>query len=371
MLSRQRLLITVLVGSMAMSCGPDEWPQLWNHYTASFMDGQIRVIDRDSGDRTTSEGQAYAMFFTLVANDRTRFDKLLRWTELNLAAGSLAERLPAWLWGRSADGDWRVLDTNSASDADVWMAYLLFEAGAAWNEPRYTSIAEQLADRIADEEVVDVPGIGRMLLPAPRGFHGNGKYRLNVSYLPLQLFIGLSERHRDGPWTSIAEQIPALVRASSPHGFATDWVDVSDAGEITPSSHGSYDAIRVYLWAGMLDPETPSRAEMLQAVPGMARIVRTMHTPPAKITAAGVAVDHTSPVGFSAALVPYLEALGERQLAREQVSRMRSSTDGSSGLLGRPPKYYDQNLALFALGAREGLFWFDARGRLRTKWMGQ
>jgi endoglucanase len=110
---------------------------------------------------------------------------------------------------------------------------------------------------------------------------------------------------------------------------------------------------------------------MLQAVPGMARIVRTMHTPPPQITAAGVAGDHTSPVGFSAALVPYLEALGERQLAREQVSRMRSSTDGSSGLLGRPPKYYDQNLALFALGAREGLFWFDARGRLRKKWMGQ
>jgi len=253
----------------------------------------------------------------------------------------------------------------------VWMAYLLFEAGAAWNEPRYTRIAEQLADRIADEEVVDVPGIGRMLLPAPRGFHGNGKYRLNVSYLPLQLFIGLGERHRDGPWTQIAEQIPALVRASSPHGFATDWVDVSDAGEITPSSHGSYDAIRVYLWAGMLDPGTSSRAQMLEAVPGMARIVRAIHMPPARITAAGVADDRTSPVGVSAALVPYLDALGERRLARDQLSRLRSSTDGNSGLLGRPPKYYDQNLALFALGAREGLFWFDARGRLRTKWMGQ
>ena len=359
-----------VVGALA-SCGPDEWPRLWSHYSRSFMDGQIRVIDRDSGDRTTSEGQAYAMFFTLVANDRTRFDKLLRWTELNLAAGSLAERLPAWLWGRSADGDWRVLDANSASDADVWMAYSLFEAGAAWSEPRYTRLAEQLAARIADEEVADVPRIGRMLLPGPRGFHGDGKYRLNVSYLPLQLFVALGEWHRDGPWKEIAEQIPALVRASSPNGFATDWIDVSEDGDVTPSSHGSYDAIRAYLWAGMLDPETPSRAEMLQAMPGMARIVRVSHVPPATVTAAGVADDPRGPVGFSAALLPYLDALGERRLAREQLAKTRSSIDANTGLLGRPPKYYDQNLALFALGAREGLFWFDARGRLRTKWMAE
>jgi len=359
-----------VVGALA-SCGPGEWPRLWSHYSSSFMDGQIRVIDRDSGDRTTSEGQAYAMFFTLVANDRTRFDKLLRWTELNLAAGSLAERLPAWLWGRSADGDWRVLDANSASDADVWMAYSLFEAGSAWSEPRYTRLAEQLAARIADEEVADVPRIGRMLLPGPRGFHGDGKYRLNVSYLPLQLFVALGEWHRDGPWKEIAEQIPALVRASSPNGFATDWIDVSEDGGVTPSSHGSYDAIRAYLWAGMLDPESPSRAEMLQAMPGMARIVRTVRTPPAKVTAAGVVDDPKGPVGFSAALLPYLDALGERGLAREQWSRTRSSIDVDSGLLGRPPKYYDQNLALFAVGAREGLFWFDARGRLRTKWTAQ
>jgi endoglucanase len=210
-----------------------------------------------------------------------------------------------------------------------------------------------------------------MLLPAPRGFHGTGTCRLNVSYLPLQLFVALSEWHHDGPWMQIAQQIPALVRASSPHGVATDWIDMNEDGDLTPSSHGSYDAIRAYLWAGMLDPETPARAEMLQALSGMARIVRVMHTPPAKVTAHGIADDPKGPVGFSAALLPYLDALGERRLAREQWSRTRSSIDDGGGLLGRPPKYYDQNLALFALGAREGLFWFDARGRLRTKWMAQ
>src|ERR1700722_12559807 len=55
------------------------WP-LWESYTQHNLDQQGRVIDHSSQDRTTSEGQAYGMFFALVTNDRTRFDKILNWT---------------------------------------------------------------------------------------------------------------------------------------------------------------------------------------------------------------------------------------------------------------------------------------------------
>src|SRR5215472_12121519 len=70
-------------------CATEDWP-LWKSYSARFMDNQIRVIDHDAGERTTSEAQAYAMFFALVADDRARFDGLLRWTEQNLASGDLS-----------------------------------------------------------------------------------------------------------------------------------------------------------------------------------------------------------------------------------------------------------------------------------------
>src|SRR3979411_394806 len=79
---------------------------LWRSYSGTFMDGQIRVIDRDAGDRTTSEAQAYAMFFALVANDRSRFAGLLEWTEKNLASDDLSRHLPAWLWGRDRNDHW-------------------------------------------------------------------------------------------------------------------------------------------------------------------------------------------------------------------------------------------------------------------------
>src|SRR5579863_2871449 len=89
--------LSLLAVSVMPGCAQD-WQNLWKSYTAAFMDDQIRVIDHDQGDRTTSEGQAYGMFFALVANDRSRFDGLLRWTEKNLAEDDLSSHLPAWLW---------------------------------------------------------------------------------------------------------------------------------------------------------------------------------------------------------------------------------------------------------------------------------
>src|SRR5947208_5505350 len=293
---------------VSLRCSAQDWSSLWKSYCAAFMDNQIRVIDHDAGDRTTSEGQAYAMFFALVANDRSRFDGLVHWTETNLASGDLATHLPSWLWWRGRNDNWGVPDSNSASDADVWMAYTLLQAGKAWNEQHYTSLGTALAKRIAAEEVVQIPGFGTALLPGAKGFHKGDSYRLNASYVPLQLFICLGRELPDGPWQQIAAQIPALVSGSALQGFASDWVEFKPGKGFTPSPLGSYDAIRVYLWAGLLDPATPGRDAMLKALSGMARYLHTNAVSPSKVKPDGSIEDSKSPVGFSAALLPYLSA---------------------------------------------------------------
>src|SRR5439155_26281397 len=89
------LFATVLI---IANCSAKEWTPLWKSYAAAFMDNQVRVMAHDAGDRTTSEGQAYAMLFALVANDRSRSDGLPRWTEVKPAAGHVANHLPSWLW---------------------------------------------------------------------------------------------------------------------------------------------------------------------------------------------------------------------------------------------------------------------------------
>ena len=368
MVRLMRSVILVVAAAVATSCGTPEWPRLWTAYQSTFLDGQIRVIDRDSGDRTTSDGQAYAMFFTLVANDRARFDTLLRWTEINLAKGDLSTHLPAWLWGRSADDRWTVIDPTPRSNADVWLAYTLFEAGRVWSEPRYTRLADALATRVAREEVMPLEGFGPVLLPRPHRLHSHGSRRIYGGDLPLQIFCALAEYQPDGPWNAIAARIPAVVRWSAPQGLAMDSITISEDGRVTPALHGGTNAMRMYLWAGMLDRSTAGRPAILAALSGITRTSGGEHVLLAKLTMPHIETHDTRP-GFSAAVLPYFEAVGETRLAREELARLQSSRDGSTGLVGRPPRYADQTLALFAIGAHEQQFWFDARGRLRTTWM--
>lgn len=362
-----KLYLAALIAILIMpTCHAQDWPSLWKSYADRFMDSQIRVIDHDAGERTTSEGQAYAMFFALVANDRARFNGLLSWTETNLAAGDLSLHLPAWSWGKGPGGKWGVLDSNSAADADIWMAYTLLSAGKAWNEAHFSALGAAMTKRIAGEEVAQLPGFGTMLLPGTTGFHNGDAYRLNASYLPLQLITFLAQEMPDGPWQQIATQVPNLIAGSSPAGFVSDWSEFRPGKGLSPSAPGSYDAIRVYLWAGLLDRDATGRNEILKSIPGMQRALHASANPPARVKSDGTVVDAKGPVGFSAALVPYLAALGESNLENEQMSRMQS--EFRNGLYGTPPKYYDQNLAMFALGWKTRQFWFDSHGTLKTSW---
>jgi len=374
----------VLVTSLPGGCKAENiWP-LWDHYATRFVDQQGRVIDRSGQDRTTSEGQAYAMFFALVANDRGRFDKLVKWTEDNMAGGDMTLRLPAWNWGKAPDGSWKVLDANSAADADLWMAYSLMEAGRLWRDTRYEKMGTVMASRIAQQEVAQVPNLGPMLLPGPQGFHPDANtWLVNASYLPPELLehFARNPATRGGPWSGILKSLQMLLAKGSGGGFAMDWVAAGNAGvhpSVSPaqlaqqtkgvSPVGSYDAIRVYLWLGIADEGTPGRATMLASLPGMATYLKSNVTPPMQVDAAGKVLNPDGPTGFSAAVAPYLDALGMKAVEKAQLDRLAATRDPATGLYGRSVEYYDQNLALFETGWAEKLYRFDREGNLKVKW---
>ena len=78
-----------------LQCGA--WP-LWDAFVAKHIQPDGRVVDFLNPDqRSTSEGQSYALFFALVNNDAVLFDKVLGWTRHNLCAGRPDLNLPAWL----------------------------------------------------------------------------------------------------------------------------------------------------------------------------------------------------------------------------------------------------------------------------------
>ena len=370
---RLLLALGLTVVCAFLICGRRDfsWTQ-WRAYSREFIQADGRVVDRTSENRSTSETQAYSLFFSLVANDRARFDRILKWTEQNLARGDLASHLPAWLWGQRDDASWGIKDPNPASDADLWIAYTLIEAARLWKHAEYERIGRAMLTLIKKHEVAEVPGLGLMLLPAPHGFHSvGGVSRLNPSYLPEFQFRWLAIHDRDGPWAALWQNHMRAMRSVLSGGVAPDWYMVSAIGNIMIDTQtqgtASYDAIRVALWAGM----TPSlsrpakTSELQRLLKPYADIVIRLGRPPERIDTRNGRISGVAPIGFSAAVLPFLSTFDEDS---SEHQRQRLKSNRVEGNLGNPPHYYDQALAMFGEGWDSGHFRFEQNGQVTPRW---
>ncbi|MGY6164119.1 cellulose synthase complex periplasmic endoglucanase BcsZ [Paraburkholderia strydomiana] len=357
------------VAESAVTAVPADWPG-WEQFRREFISPDGRVIDVGSDDdRTVSEGQSYGLFFALVANDRVSFDRVLRWTENNLAAGDLTNHLPAWLWGRGTDGKWDVLDSNAASDADLWIAYALVEAGRVWNERSYTARGASLAKRVLDSETSRIPALGLTLLPGPVGFHPLRElWRVNPSYTPVQVLRGLAAAlPADRRWQALIDSSAHILIDTAQQGFSPDWAlyrtDKGFLPDDQTHAESAYNAIRVYLWVGMLHDSDPLSGPLLSRFAPFARYIAAHGAPPERIdttTAKPGANDGNA--GFSAAAIPFLIARGETSLANQQAVRIEQLNTQT------PPGYYTSVLTLFGLGWRDGRYRFAANGSLDLPW---
>lgn len=332
-LRRRRLLQAVatlpLLGVCRVQAAPaPRWPA-WQVLLDSSLSRDGRMIDRSQDDqRSTSEGQSYALFFALVDNDQALFDRILGWTQDNLAGGDMGKRLPAWLWGRDDAGAWRVLDDNPASDSDLWLAYALLEGARLWRRPALKAIAEGMLVQVRAREIVDLPGLGPMLLPGPQGFIEGDATRVNPSYLPLPLLRRFAAEDRSGPWQALARNSVQLLQQSSPHGFAPDWAAwKGDRFVVDPvrGAVGGYDAIRCYTWAGMTASRDPLFRAQLAALSGPLQRLRSGAPMWEKIDTRSGQGQGEGNYGFRAALLPYLIAQGEAERAQSLRASLPSA----------------------------------------------
>ena len=301
------LFVATPLARSAELCGAP-WP-LWEEFARTHIQTDGRVIDYDAGSISTSEGQSYALFFSLVAGDKKHFDSILKWTNDNLAQGDLSIHLPAWKWGKHSNGTWQILDMNPASDADLWIAYSLFHAAAIWKQASYLDLASALLKNISEREVAVLPGLGSMLLPAPYGFALDTEtWRLNPSYLPVQLLRYFSTVDKHGAWNEIALNTARLISATSNRRLVPDWVlyGTQKGFQLDPEQgkYSSYDAIRVYLWWAMLNHRDPLFESLRPYVTGAAQLVPKMPLPE-RINVSDGTMSGQAPSGFAAALTPY------------------------------------------------------------------
>lgn len=338
----------------------------WEDFRSGFVQADGRVVDHTAAARSTSEGQAYGLFFALVANDEDAFARILDWAQNNLAGGDLNRNLPAWLWGEDPEAGWGIRDPNAASDADLWIAYALLEAARLWGRPAYEALGRQVLWNVRTREVAAAGELGPILLPAPDGFrHGELGWRLNPSYLPEFQLRYFQVVDPSGPWSAVHRTADQMMPKVVINGVAPDWFEFDPRLGVQPDAKtggiASYDAIRTYLWAGM----TPD-SKWLPLLAPFVGVIKKRGLPPERVDPQTRAIDGGSPLGFSAAVLPFLDAMNEDSLLEKQIKRLAESR--INGALGDPAHYYDQVLALFGEGWLSGRYRFDRDGRMTPRW---
>lgn len=358
--------ITLLASTAACSAAPPAgWPA-WEGFKAAFVSEDGRVIDRSEADlRTVSEGQSYALFFALVAQDRKAFDSILKWTENNLSEGDMGKQLPAWIWGKQGES-WGVIDSNSASDADLWIAYALLEASRVWCHQPYADKARALGDLILSKESIEVSGLGLSILPGHTGFVlGEGAIKLNPSYLPPFMMARFADAWADDArWAHVYLASQKLLLETGASGSYPDWVLYNNGQMSLPDDEqrGDYDAIRTYMWIGMSHNGDPVTQSMLnQLSPMVAVLLKRQHMPewfePMGKGMATVA----GPPGFQVAMAPFLQATGLPDQAKKFAARSLKTSDKENWLRYG---YYNGALSLFGQGYMDNLYRFNTKGAL-------
>ncbi|WJX99592.1 glycosyl hydrolase family 8 [Curtobacterium sp. 458] len=214
----------------------------------AFLDRYVedgRVVRKDQGGDTVSEGQAYGLLIAYAAGDRSTFDDVWRWTARHLLTD---DDLLAWRWTTKGG----VADEQSASDADLDAARALVLAGKAWDEPRYTAAGKRIASAILEHETVETDA-GRILLAGP--WADQEPYRYDASYASPAAYRILARATGDDRWNELETGSRAvtasLLRATD---LPSDWSQVHADGRVEPMPASADDGRVLYGYDAMRLP---------------------------------------------------------------------------------------------------------------------
>jgi endoglucanase len=334
----------------------------WKSYRQRFIQPDGRVIDWESDQRTTSEGQAYAMLRSVLANDPETFARTLNWAEVNLArkvGGKQSDRLWTWKWGRMPQGQWGVLDGNFASDADIDACFSLILASKRWNKPEYLVLARQKLKDLWQFSTLEVKQ-QRYLLPGPEVAFRQGETLIfNPSYFAPYAFRVFAQVDGDRDWLKLVASSYRVLEDSatlSSVGLPSDWVGFNLKTQRYESlkapllSQYGFDASRVW-WRVTLDGaiynEPRAMAYLKQHTAHLRQLWLDQGKIPAQISLQGqplVDYDATSQYGMLFAAMELLDPA-----IAENISQTKLLPRYQQGFWDNDAAYYTQNLVWFGL----------------------
>ena len=209
----------------------------------TYVDPDGRVVRRDQGNDTVSEGQAYALLLAAAIGDDATVDRVWAWSAANLQR---PDGLLAW----HHDGN-VVLDDESAPDAEVDAIRGLLLASDISGDAR-DQAAGRMMDALAERLVVASPAsVGSVLSP---GEWAIDRQISNPSYFSPRTVELLADLEPDGPWREllVGSRAELDTLTESGHRLPPDWSSWTEGAAIPvggPSGDGrpqfSWDAARV------------------------------------------------------------------------------------------------------------------------------
>jgi len=362
--------ILLLIGFIHLSCTvrtpaeqkattvPPILQQSWSKYVDRFIQRDGRVIDHKEGGISTSEGQAYAMLRAVWMGDRSTFDKTYEWGVNNLNSKIRSDSLWAWKWGKDDKGNWRVLDSAFATDADQDVALALILAWKAWNDSRYLTQAQIVMTDLWNIGSIQVGG--RRYLLAGDTLCTADTCRLNPSYAAPYAYRIFARFDTARDWNDLVDTSYFLLESASKlttTRLPPDWLILHlDDGRLSSGdakdNSFSYDAFRVF-WRVALDRilfnDARATRYLNDSTDWLIREWKTKKKLPAVISARGENVSKYESLEMLAGLAPALGFLSQ-DVAEAMYKRIDSRYSG--GLWAETDSYYIQNWVWFGTALR-------------------
>ena len=226
-----------------------------------MFDNHGRIVDTANQDISHSEGQGYGMLLAAAAGDKTRFDKLWKWTKSTLQRH---DKLFSWRYTPCKFHDARcVSGTNNATDGDELIAWALLRGAERWHNPAYKQEALTIISAIKQKLVIQAYGY-TILIPAENGFpHKDGGIQLNLSYWIFPALQAFYKTTGDPIWQHLITSGTQLIaKARFGHWkLPPDWVRLTANGltlKDTLTQEYGYNAVRIPLyliWQDSFDPK--------------------------------------------------------------------------------------------------------------------
>lgn len=216
-------------------------------YKENYLSKDGRIVDFDRNSNTTSEGQGYMLLRSFCVDDRDTFDLTYGWTKNNLQR---KDYLFSWLWGENTRMDYTVLDSNSASDADIDIAYALLLAYKKWGSKKYIEEARLIINSIWEHETKVINGY-RVLMPGVIQTNSD-IIEINPSYFAPYAFKLFEQYDKAHDWSELVDSsyyYLAQVMEKTSTGLPPDWFLIENNQivlEKSPRGDFSYDAVRVF-----------------------------------------------------------------------------------------------------------------------------